>query len=163
MKIWPPLVVYPHLPVCSWGELVSYEDGGRGNRERNMGEDSERAARQTGGGVTWQNIWRLTAGMCQNRSMNNWKGTEKETERYRERIRVGVNRNWVGEPWSSLSPISLSGLSLSSIDQIKFLLAAYSSRALWRSSSTPSLGRPIWHACASRGSFSTFKHRELHF
>lgn len=31
---------------------MSYEDAGRGNRERNMREDSERAARQTGGGVT---------------------------------------------------------------------------------------------------------------
>lgn len=75
---------------------------------------------------------RISAGMCQNHSMNNWKGTEKETERYREN-KSGSQQKMGGRiTWSSLSPISLSGLSLSSIDQIKFLLAAYSSRALWR-------------------------------
>lgn len=66
-----------------------------------MGEDSERAARQTGGGVGWQNIWRLTAGMCRNQGMNNWKGTGK---RQRDRKRREANKNPAREGPGSAFP-----------------------------------------------------------
>lgn len=104
-----------------------------------MEEESERAARQTGGGVGWQNIWRLTAGMCRNQGMNNWKGDgerDRNTERKKETEskQKSAGRGGLGQP----SPISLLGLFVSSIDQIKFLLPVYSTRAMSSPRSTPS-------------------------
>lgn len=108
----------------------------------NMGEDSERGARQTGGGVGWQNIWRLTAGMCRNQGMNNWKGDierdwDREKERDREQTETGGEMA-LGQSF----PISLLELFVSSIDQIKFLLPVYSTRVSSIPRSTPSLSCP---------------------
>ena len=120
-----------HLSVCIWGEETSLrtEDG----------EIEIFTSRQTGGGVGWQNIWRLTAGMCRNQGMNNWKGDgerDRNTERKKETEskQKSAGRGGLGQP----SPISLLGLFVSSIDQIKFLLPVYSTRAMSSPRSTPS-------------------------
>lgn len=131
----------PPPPLCLYlRRSDKFEDRGWGNGDtKNMEEESEREARQTGGGVGWQNIWRLTAGMCRNQGMNNWKGDRErdrntEGKKETESKQKPAGRGGLGQP----SPISLLGLFVSSIDQIKFLLPVYSTRAMSSPRSTPS-------------------------
>lgn len=71
------------LPVCHQlvSLCISADENDTLVKQRLVGGWWRRAAKPTGGGVSWKSVWRLPAGKCRNQGVNNWKGTETQIQR----------------------------------------------------------------------------------